>query len=131
VELSKVERKPVGEMTAPGKWAFFFRYLTDKSRRREINELLEQEEGIAMASEVLISISKDEAEQARLRSEEKYVLDTQSRMAQAKREGQKAGLEAAEAKYQPMLAEKDRAIVARDEEIETLRRKLREAGIDG
>ncbi|GHT51969.1 hypothetical protein FACS1894102_7800 [Spirochaetia bacterium] len=40
-----------------------------------------------MASEVLISISRDEVERARLMSEYKYVTDHQSKMVQAKREG--------------------------------------------
>ncbi|GMO55217.1 MAG: hypothetical protein Ta2G_14180 [Termitinemataceae bacterium] len=44
-------------------------------------------EGIAMASEVLISISRDEVERARLTSEYKYVVDHQSKMVQAERRG--------------------------------------------
>jgi predicted transposase/invertase (TIGR01784 family) len=79
-------------MSASEHWAVFFRYLTDKSRRRKINEVLECEEGIAMASEVLLRISKDEAERARLMSEYKYVVDTQSKVVQARREGKKEGL---------------------------------------
>jgi hypothetical protein len=39
-------------------------------------------------------------------------------------------MEMAEAKYQPVIAEKDRSIEERDREIEDLRRKLRMAGID-
>ena len=42
-----------------------------------------------MASEVLITISRDEIERARLMSEEKYELDTQSRLTYAKQEGKK------------------------------------------
>jgi uncharacterized protein YerC len=44
------------------------------------------EEGIAMASEVLVSISRDEAERTRLLSEYKYVVDLQSKVVQAQRE---------------------------------------------
>jgi len=66
--------------------------LTDKNMRQKINKILEQEEGIAMASEVLIHISKDEIEQARLESELKYELDTQSNLVYAKREGIKEGM---------------------------------------
>jgi predicted transposase YdaD len=51
------------------------------------------QEGIVMASEVLIRISRDEAERARLMSEYKYVVDTQSKVVQAKREGRKEGLQ--------------------------------------
>jgi predicted transposase/invertase (TIGR01784 family) len=90
VELSKLDRiieKPAGEMTASERWGVFFRYLTDKGRRGTINEVLKYEEGIAMAGEVLLRISRDEAEQARLMSEYKYVVDTQSKVVQAKREG--------------------------------------------
>ena len=61
--------------------------LTDKGKRQKINEILEAEEGIAMASEVLLNISKDEIKRARLMSELKYELDTQSRLTEAKREG--------------------------------------------
>jgi predicted transposase/invertase (TIGR01784 family) len=89
LELSKVGQageKPAGSMTAQEQWAYFFRYLTDRSRRRTINELLAQEEGIAMAGEVLMTISRDEVERARLTSEIKYEMDTQSRLVQAKRE---------------------------------------------
>jgi predicted transposase/invertase (TIGR01784 family) len=65
----------------------YFRYLTDRSKRSKINEIIAAEEGIAMASEVLMTISKDEIEQARLMSEWKYEMDTQSRLVEAKREG--------------------------------------------
>ena len=44
-----------------------------------------------MASEVLMSISKDEVERARLASELKYELDTQSKITYAKREGIQTG----------------------------------------
>ena len=94
VELSKMEKvaeKATEEMSIQEYWAFYFRYLTDKSMRRKINEILEKNEGIAMASEALISISKDEKEWARLMSEYKYELDTQSRLVHAKREGLEQG----------------------------------------
>jgi predicted transposase/invertase (TIGR01784 family) len=94
LELSKLDKvivKPIGEMTASEHWAVFFRYLTDKSKRKTINEIVEQEEGIAMASEVLMNISKDEAERARLMSEFKFQMDTQSKIGHAKREGRLEG----------------------------------------
>ncbi|GHU72928.1 hypothetical protein FACS189450_11690 [Spirochaetia bacterium] len=46
-----------------------------------------------MAGEVLMGISKDEAERARLASEFKYQMDTQSKMGYARREGRKEGRE--------------------------------------
>lgn len=90
IELLKAEEsigKPVGQMGAAEMWAVYFRYLTDKGKRAKINEVIAREEGIAMASEVLLTISRDEMERARLMSEYKYELDTQSRITQAKREG--------------------------------------------
>jgi predicted transposase/invertase (TIGR01784 family) len=44
-----------------------------------------------MASEVLMTISKDEAERARLRSEYKYQMDMQSKLVHAKRVGEQKG----------------------------------------
>ena len=96
LELSKLDNvieKPAVEMNVQEYWAVFFRYLTDKSKRRKINEILDCEEGIAMAGKVLINISKDEVEWARLMSEYKYQLDTQSKLVYAEREGLKRGME--------------------------------------
>ena len=99
LELAKVEKfadKPAEEMSFPEQWAFFFEYLTDRSKRSKINEILKQEEGIAMASEVLMTITKDDIEQARILSELKYELDTKSRfihaVSEAKREGREEGI---------------------------------------
>ena len=44
-----------------------------------------------MASEVLLGISRDEAEWARLMSEYKYEVDTQSKLVTAERKGHKEG----------------------------------------
>ena len=74
-------------------WAVYFGYLTDKTKRQKINEILEKEEGIAMASKVLLNISRDEKERARLMSEYKYELDAQSKLVYAERKGLKEGLE--------------------------------------
>jgi predicted transposase YdaD len=56
-----------------------------------MNEIIEYEDGIAMASEVLITISRDEVERARLLSEYKYEVDMQSHIVNAKREGEQIG----------------------------------------
>jgi len=78
IELAKLEQiaqKPVEEMTALERWAVFFRYTPDKDKRELVNEIIESEEGIAMAGQVLLHISKDERERARLTSEYKYAVD--------------------------------------------------------
>ena len=110
LELSKLGRlveKPAAQMSAPESWAVYFKYLTDRGKRGKINEIVEQEEGIAMASEVLMTISKDEAERARLMSEEKYQLDMQSKLAYAeivgKRKGKKEGEKIGEMKIIDLL----------------------------
>ena len=95
LELSKLEaivENPIDKMSAQEHWAIFFKYLTDKSKRLKINKILELEDGIAMTSKLLKSISKDEIERARLMSEYKYQLDTQSKMVTAKREGMERGM---------------------------------------
>jgi predicted transposase/invertase (TIGR01784 family) len=96
IELAKLGRtveKAAGEMTKPEKWAVYFRYLTDKTKRDKINKLIDNEEGIAMASRVLVTISRDEKEQARLMSEFKYEVDTQSRIINAERRGEQKGIQ--------------------------------------
>jgi predicted transposase/invertase (TIGR01784 family) len=65
--------------------------LTDRGKRGKINEVIAREEGIAMASKVLVTISKDEVERARLTSEFKYEMDTQSRIIEAERDGIRKG----------------------------------------
>jgi predicted transposase/invertase (TIGR01784 family) len=95
VELEKAktfERKALKTLSDAEKWALFFRYVKDKGRRRLVNELLKGEEGIAMAGEVLLTISRDEAEWARLESEYKYEVDRQSFIVGAHREGLAEGL---------------------------------------
>ena len=109
-KLGKVAEKPAGRMSAQEHWAVYFQYLTDKGKRRKINEIMEREEGIAMASKVLLSISRDEVERARLMSEYKYELDTQSKLVNAKR----AGIKEERKKWQGVVAEKDTALAEKD-----------------
>ena len=90
-KLEKVAKKPTEEMSAQELWAVYFRYLKDNSMREKINEIVAREEGIAMASKVLLSISRDEVERARLMSEYKYQLDMQSKLVHAERQGMKKG----------------------------------------
>ena len=94
MELQKAEyliNKPTREMDSSEMWSIFFKYLTNKSKREKINEILEREGEIAMAADTLIHISRDEIEQARLTTELKNILDYQSGMVSAKREGRAEG----------------------------------------
>ena len=86
-KLGKVVEKPTEEMTDSEKWAIFFEYLTLKDKRSIINEIIEKEEGISMASQVLMTVSEDEEERARIMRDEKIELDYKSGLVEAKREG--------------------------------------------
>jgi predicted transposase/invertase (TIGR01784 family) len=95
VELEKGEgllKKRVRELSPLERWTVFFRYLTDPGKRTLINELLKAEEGIAMAGEVLLEISRDERQRAWLESEYKYAVDRQSDLVSARREGRAEGI---------------------------------------
>jgi predicted transposase/invertase (TIGR01784 family) len=127
LELAKLESvvvKPVAEMTAPERWTVFCRYLTDKTKREKINEILEQEEGIAMAGQVLLTISKDEVERARLLSEYKYIVDTQSKVVQAKREGEAEGFVKGEKKGEAKKQAEILAFINQGGTLEELKQRL-------
>ena len=94
LELAKLEsiaEKPVVEMNNPERWAVYFEYLTDRKKRGKINELVKLEEGIAMASGVLMTMSRDELERYRIMREEKTELDYISYMADARDQGLEEG----------------------------------------
>jgi predicted transposase/invertase (TIGR01784 family) len=91
--VEQIAAKAAVEMTSLERWAAFFWYITDPEKRDLINEILEYEEGIEMASEVLLTVSRDEIERATLEHELKNTLDLQSKMAEAKEEGMALGFE--------------------------------------
>ena len=65
--------------------------MTDPMMRVKINEIAGCEEGIKMAGGVLLNISRNEVERARLESEYKGKLDLQTKLVDAKREGRVEG----------------------------------------
>jgi hypothetical protein len=87
------------------------------------NTDFEKKEPVASVME----LSDEEAEEMLADSRWKWEMDQAAREKYSKIEGRAEGLEEgrkeAEAKYRPLLEAKDR-------ELEELRRKLREAGID-
>jgi predicted transposase/invertase (TIGR01784 family) len=95
VELEKaglMAKKPSAALSRGEKWALFFRYAGDRGRRELVNGLLRDEEGIAMAGEVLLTVSRDERERLRLDSEFKYDLDQQDYLVEARKKGLAEGL---------------------------------------
>ena len=96
LELSKVGaimEKAINAMNIQEYWAVFFGCLNDRAQREKINAIIAQEEGIAMASEVLLTISRDEEERARIMRDEKIELDWNSYMTEARRKGLREGHE--------------------------------------
>jgi len=125
IELSKLEKiveNPAADMNSQEHWAVYIEYLTNKEKRQKINEILELEEGIAMANKVLLTISRDEVERARLESEYKYEVDMQSKLVHAKREGRKEEREV----WQKVVADKDARLADKDAEIARLREQLQQ-----
>ena len=97
-KLKKIVEKPASQMSNPEKWGVYIEYLTDISKRGKINEIAGLEGGIAMASEVLLTISRDEEERARIMRAEKTELDYISYMAEAEEKGLAKGLAEGHAK---------------------------------
>ena len=94
VELSKLKKlldKPVSEMTVLDKWSLFLQYAPDRKHREKVNEVIESEEVLSVAGELLMSISQDERERAIFRSRRKFQTDYQSDIATAEDRGREAG----------------------------------------
>ncbi|WP_461255237.1 Rpn family recombination-promoting nuclease/putative transposase [Treponema sp. R80B11-R83G3] len=122
VELIKtkpIADKPIEDMTTAELWAVYFQYLTDEGKRAKIIDIINREEGIAMATETLSKITQDEIEYARMTTLLKSELDYQSGMVCAKREGRKeANLENAQKmKTMGFLTEQIQAVTGLSEEI--------------
>jgi predicted transposase/invertase (TIGR01784 family) len=115
VELVKTESvagKLVEEMTNAELWAVFFQYLTDEEKRDKIMEIINREEGIAMAVDTLVNITQDEIEYARMTTLIKSELDYNTGMAEAERKGRnEASLDIAQKmKTMGFLAEQIQAV---------------------
>ena len=112
-KLEKVVEKPTDEMSLSEKWAVFFEYLTDEGKRDKINEIVKTEEGISMASEVLMTISRDEEERERLLYEESqlmaYYSDLEYAIDEGLQKGEAIGLEKGEQKKSKEIARKLKA----------------------
>ena len=94
VELSKlgeIMKKPVKEMTVLDKWAVFFQYAQDPRYRETVNRVIESEEVLTVAGELLMSISQNERERAIFRSRRKFQTDYASDMATAEDNGRRIG----------------------------------------
>jgi predicted transposase/invertase (TIGR01784 family) len=95
LELEKLEaaaKKPVKEMSGKERWGCFFRYFTDEGNRRLIDEIIKQEEGVAMAAEVIEGFSAEQVAYFHEISKEKYELDMRAHRDEARELGLAEGL---------------------------------------
>ena len=72
-------------------WAVFFQYLTDEEKRGKIIEIINREEGIAMAVETLGTFTQSEIEYIHETRRIMGELDYKTDMAEAKCEGRAEG----------------------------------------
>jgi predicted transposase/invertase (TIGR01784 family) len=91
-KLKEVVRKPVGLMTGLEKFSVFLKYAANPDYRGVVNSVIESEEGLAVAGELLISISKDERERAIFRNRRIALADYESNMITAERIGRNRGM---------------------------------------
>ena len=92
VELSKlgeVLKKPVDAMTDLEKFSVFLEYAADPGHRDIVNEVIESEEVLNVAGNLLMGISQDEKERAIFHSRKKFQMDQASNMATAWDNGMK------------------------------------------
>ena len=80
-------KKPVEEMTDMERFAVFLRYAENPEYRDVVNRVIESKEGLAVAGEVLMNISRDERERAIFRSRRIALADQESNIITAERRG--------------------------------------------
>ena len=94
LELAKIKKlltKPVEELTEIECWLIFFKYINDKSKKEKLTQILEKEEGINMAAQILQTISKDERERWLYESQLIHELDQRSAEESARLQGEMLG----------------------------------------
>jgi len=92
VKTKPIVDKLVEEMTNAELWAVFFQYLTDEKKRDKIIEIINHEEGIAMAVETLGTFTQNEIDYIRQTTLIKSELDWRSRIGDAENKGRREGL---------------------------------------
>ena len=88
-KLSEVVKKPVRDMTDLDKWSVFLQYAPDLEHRAIVNKVIESEEVLQVAGDLLMNISKNERERAIYRSRRKFQTDLQSDLATAEDRGRR------------------------------------------
>jgi predicted transposase/invertase (TIGR01784 family) len=91
IEMSKLGnalKKSVSALTPLEMWSIFFQFAENSEYRDFINRIISEREEVAMASALLMEISRDEQEQARFRSRRIFETDLESNMLSAKEDGE-------------------------------------------
>jgi predicted transposase/invertase (TIGR01784 family) len=114
VKTKPIVDKPIEEMTTAELWAVFFEYLTDEEKRAKMIDIINREEGIAMAVKTLSNITQDEVEYARMTTLIKSQLDYQSGMVDARRDGIEEGREEGLEEGIEIGIEKEKLIIAKN-----------------
>jgi len=91
-KLNNVIKKPVEDMTDMEKFSVFLRYAENPNYREIVNRVIESKEGLAVAGEVLMSISKDERERAIFRNRRIALADLESNLITAESRGRAEGM---------------------------------------
>jgi predicted transposase/invertase (TIGR01784 family) len=92
VKTKPIVDKPVEDMTNVELWAVFFEYLTDEKKRGKINEIINREEGIAMAVKTLVTFTQSEIEYINETRRIMAELDYNSEMAERRAKAHAKGL---------------------------------------
>ena len=86
-KLQKVLEKPVNQMTDMEQFCIFLKYADNPEYREIVNKVIDSKEGLAVASEALMSVSKDERERAIFRNRRIALADRESDIITAERRG--------------------------------------------
>ncbi|MDR3165692.1 MAG: Rpn family recombination-promoting nuclease/putative transposase [Synergistaceae bacterium] len=126
VELSKlgeIIKKSIADMTDLEKWALFLQYANIPEYREIVNKVIQSKEALQMAGSLLMSVSKDEREQAVYRSRRMYQTDMQSNIATAEDRGEERGIQIGEQRGEQRKAfAMARNMIAEGEPIEKITR---------
>lgn len=91
-EMSKLEAtKSMKDMGNVERWLYFLKYVNVESKQEQIQEILQESEGITMAMEILKEVSADEQLRTRIRLQEKAENDQKARIYYARLEGKEEG----------------------------------------
>jgi predicted transposase/invertase (TIGR01784 family) len=116
-QAREIAKKPVGDMTETEAWVVFFALANRPEYRGTVMEISKTSEGIAVADAMLLGISQDADERARLHSHKMWLMDRMHERAvwreeaeAARQEGREEGREQVRAEYDSLIAEKDALI---------------------